>query len=179
MQNGTVPDVRRFMYKPFWNTDGSRLNAFGFVGYRALTDVSTLEQVNPFSGGTLPIGVALDVQPATVRANRDGSSVAYVAAGAKGTLSVAIMPTSGITQTFNYIGTEIQVQTAVNQQLEYASAFAWSPNGTLLAVVYCESPNFICSPEERAEVRLLDPRTGLTTRLFDDVDAKSGLEWGR
>ncbi len=179
VQNGGFPDPRRVMYAPFWSADSTKIYAFGFVGYRLLTDFSTLEQVDPVNGGTLPIGVLFDVVPTSVRAQPGGAWAAFATAGAKGTTTITAIKTSGEPQIFDYIGTPIEVQTTAAPGLEYASAAAWAPKGAVLAVVYCENANFVCLPGDRASLRLYDPLTGLTTTLVDDVDPESGVDWGR
>ena len=69
------------------------------------------------------------------------------------------------------------MQTVVGASLEFASVAAWSPNNDLLAVVYCQTSDFGCAPDDRAELRLFDPASGLNTPLLADVDLDSQVEW--
>ncbi|HYF63649.1 MAG TPA: hypothetical protein VD886_12595, partial [Herpetosiphonaceae bacterium] len=179
VSNGAIPDARRIIYAPFWSADGMNLFAFGFVGYRLLTDVSTLERVDPINGGTLPIGLAFDVQPDTVRPQRDGARAAFTTAGAKGTTTVSVIGTAGAVQQFDYFGTPIEIENVAAVGLEYASAPVWSPDNSIMAVVYCRANDFGCTPNDRAEVRLFAPSTRLDTPLLRNVDPGSSLEWLR
>ncbi len=176
--NGNFPDPRRLLYAPFWSEDDAQVYAFAYVGYRALSDISTFERIDPINGGTWPIGVVFDVLPRSVRAHANGDWAAYTIASPKGTLEVATLPTQGITDTIDLVGTPIQVTTQPTQRLEFASAPVWSPERDLLAVVHCKSGSFGCRPGDRGAIWLLDPRSGLTTPLLDDVDFGAPLEWG-
>ena len=179
VNNGGFPDVRRIIYAPFWSADGLSLFAFGFVGYRALTDVSTLEKIDPVNGGTLPIGLAFDVQPGSVRPQRNGTQAAFTAAGAKGTTSVNVIGTDGVAQPFDYFTIPIQIENVATFGLEYASTPVWSPDNSIMAVVYCRASDAGCSPNDRAEIRLFASTTRLDTPLLRNVDPDSSLEWVR
>lgn len=179
VQNGGFPDPRRVIYAPFWSGDGKQIYAFGFVGYRVLSDFSTLEVIDATNGGTTPIGVLFDVVPTSVRAQIGGTWAAFITAGAKGTTAASALRTTGQTQTFDYVGTPIEVQTQPVPGLEFATSAAWSPNSDVLVVVFCQNSAYVCLPGDRAELRLFDPGTGLATPLINDVDPESSLEWGR
>ncbi|HEY1016733.1 MAG TPA: hypothetical protein VGE07_28735 [Herpetosiphonaceae bacterium] len=171
------PNARRIFYAPFWSADGKQLFAFGFDGYHALTDFSTLEAVDPTNGGSDPIGVAFDVIGGSVRVSAAGK-VAFEQATAKGTAQVSSLLTGQPPSTFDYFGTPVQVLTADGPGLEHAKAPVWSPDGAQLAVVYCEADGYSCPPEARAEIRLISP-DGESSTAIKDVDPESGLDWSR
>ena len=180
VQNANFPDPRRLFFQPFWSADGATLYAFGNIGYRVLSEVNTLEAIDPINGGTVPIAVVNDILPRSIRVNGDSSSIAYTRGGAKGTLALATLPITGETQVFDYLGTPIEVQTEPRSFLEHAYNPTWSPNGDLLAVLYCRSAALgICDSSEQATIRLYNPRSGTTSTIIKNVDVRSFLEWGQ
>ncbi len=179
VQNAAFPDPRRIFYAPFWNRDGSTLYSFGFIGYRVLIDFSTLEQIDPINGGTQPIGLAMDVQSASVRPTLRGDGVAYISLGAKGSPMLNVMSTGNQPQVADYIGTAIEVSALVEYGTEFVSQATWAPAGEILALVVCANDGYACTPGGSGTIQLYDPKTKLSTTLIQNVDAEGSIDWGR
>lgn len=175
---GPFPYARRIFYAPFWSADGKLIYAFAFDGYHALTDVSTLEAIDATQGGARTAGLAMDVIGATARVRPDSAAVAFEIADAKGTAAFRVLDTEGPASTMDFFGTPLELSAELGPRTEFATSPAWSPDGALLAAVYCEGDGYVCPPEARAEVRLFGP-DGAGQALIADVDPGSALEWHR
>lgn len=179
VQNAAFPDPRRIFYAPFWNRDGSALYSFGFIGYRILIDFSTIEQIDPINGGTKPIGLALDVQSASVRPNLRGDGAAFISLGAKGSPMLNLVHMGNQPQIVNYIDIPIEVSALIDLGTEYVSQATWAPAGEILALVVCANDGFACTPGGSGTIQLYDPKTKLSTPLIQNVDAEGSIDWGR
>lgn len=182
VESDNFPQPRASLFAPFWSPEGSQLYVLSLFSQFGETNWYTIEQVDATNGGSTPLGVIRDLHDRQLDLSPDGTMLAYVSAGAKGTTAGNIVRLNGTPHEWEFgdiFEGSATISTEDGPSAEYVEAVDWSPDGTQLAVLYCRpADSGSCGPDDLRELRLMDIETGaLSEPLMHNIDPGSSLDW--